>query len=93
MIGDEVPVVINWLKARCYTMVAITGSRRFPMGKVNISLGKGKIIFVGIDVHKRNWTVTVLCEEEELYHAVIGSSPEGLIKILKRFEAKELYTV
>jgi len=63
------------------------------MGKVNIEYAKGKIIFAGIDVHKRDWVVTVVCEGEEMYHAVIGSSPEGLIKILKRFEAKEVHTV
>ena len=63
------------------------------MGKVNISFAKGKIIFAGIDVHKRDWVVTVVCEGEELYHAVIGSSPEGLIRILNRLEAKEVHTV
>lgn len=63
------------------------------MGKVNSSYGKGKIIYAGIDVHKKDWVVTVVCEGEELYHAVIGSEPEVLIRILKRFEAKEVHTV
>ncbi len=63
------------------------------MRKVEFGFAKGKIIFVGVDVHKKDWVVTVICEGEEVYHAVIGSSPEGLIKILKRFEAKEVHTV
>ncbi|MGO9481154.1 MAG: hypothetical protein ACLP05_05175 [Candidatus Kryptoniota bacterium] len=36
------------------------------MGKVNSSYGKGKIIFAGIDVHKEDCVVTVVCEGEEL---------------------------
>jgi len=63
------------------------------MSKVEVGFAKGKPIYVGIDVHKKDWVVTVLCEGEELYHAVIGSSPEGLIKVLRRFEAKEVHTV
>jgi transposase len=63
------------------------------MGKVNSGFGKGKIIYAGIDVHKKDWVVTVVCEGEELYHAVIGSEPGVLIKILRRFEAKEVHTV
>ena len=63
------------------------------MGKVNSGFGKGKTIYTGIDVHKKDWVVTVLCQGEELYHAVIGSDPVVLIKILRRFEASEVHTV
>jgi transposase len=63
------------------------------MGKVNSSFAKGKSIYVGIDVHKKDWVVTVLCQGEEVYHAVVGSDPSGLVKLLKRFEASEVHTV
>ena len=63
------------------------------MGKVEVGFAKGKSIYVGIDVHKRDWAVTVLCQGEEVYHAVVGSDPGALIKVLKRFEASEVHTV
>jgi len=39
------------------------------MGKVEVGFAKGKSMSVGIDVHKRDWVVTVLCQGEEEYHA------------------------
>jgi transposase len=50
-------------------------------------------MYVGIDVHKRDWTVHVLCQGEELYHATIAPEPERLIATLKRFEPSEVHTV
>jgi transposase len=46
-----------------------------------------------MDVHKRDWTVTVVCEGEELYHGTIPSDKERLIKLLKRFKARDVHTV
>ena len=63
------------------------------MRKVEESFGKGKPIHVGIDVHKRDWVVSIVCQSEELYHAAIPSDTEGLIKLLRRFEASEVHTV
>ena len=63
------------------------------MGKIESSFGKGKLIFVGLDVHKESWTVTILCQGEELYHAVIASDVEALVRLLERFEASEVHTV
>ncbi len=54
---------------------------------------KGKPIYVGIDVHKKDWAETVICQGEEVYHAVIRSNSEVLIKLLQRFEASEVHTV
>ena len=63
------------------------------MGKVECGFAKGKSIYVGIDVHKKDWVVTVLCQGEEVYHATIGTEPGVLIKLLKRFEGSEVHTV
>lgn len=63
------------------------------MGKVEEGFAKGKPMYVGIDVHKRDWTVHVLCQGEELYHSTITPEPERLIATLKRLEASEVHTV
>jgi transposase len=63
------------------------------MGNVEKGFGKGKPIYVGIDVHKRDWTVHVVCQGEELYHSTISPEPERLIATLKRFEPSEVHTV
>jgi transposase len=63
------------------------------MANVEKDFAKGKRIDVGIDVHKKDWTVHVLCEGEELYHGTITPEPERLISLLKRFGACEVHTV
>jgi transposase len=63
------------------------------MGKVEEGFAKGKPIVAGIDVHKRDWTVHVICEGETIYHSTVGPDPERLIATLKRFEASEVHTV
>jgi len=63
------------------------------MGKVERSYAKGKLIFVGMDVHKRDWVITVLCQGEELYHGTVVPDPEALIRLLRRFEASKVFTV
>jgi hypothetical protein len=39
-------------------------------------LGRGKGVFIGVDVHKESWHVTVRVEEEEVFHGAICSSGE-----------------
>jgi len=63
------------------------------MPNVEKEFAKGKPIYVGLDVHKRAWTVTVLCQGEELYHATVVPDPALLVQLLKRFEASEVHTV
>jgi hypothetical protein len=53
------------------------------MANVQHGFAKGKSIFVGIDVHKRDWTVHVVCQGEELYHSTISPEPERLIAALR----------
>ena len=63
------------------------------MANVAKDFAKGKPVYVGIDVHKRDWTVHVICQGEELYHSTIPPEPERLIATLRRFEASEVHTV
>lgn len=63
------------------------------MANVEKDFGKGKPIYVGIDVHKRDWVVTVVCQAEEVHHATVVPEPAALIRMLKRFEASEVHTV
>lgn len=63
------------------------------MPNVEKDFAKGKQLYVRIDVHKRDWTVHVLCQGEELYHATISPDPARLVALLKRFEASEIHTV
>ena len=63
------------------------------MPNVEKDFAKGKPIYVGIDVHKRGWVITVFCEGEELYHATVVPDPAALVRLLKRFEASEVHTV
>jgi hypothetical protein len=63
------------------------------MANVEKDFAKGKPVYVGLDVHKRAWVVTVLCQGEEQYHAAIATDPQGLIRRLKTFGSSEIHTV
>jgi len=63
------------------------------MANVEKDFAKGKPVYVGLDVHKREWTVTVLCQGEELYHATVVADCAGLVRLLRRLEASEVHTV
>ena len=54
---------------------------------------KGKPICVGVDVHKRDWVVTVLCQGEELYQARVVPDPKALVRLLRGFKASEVHAV
>jgi len=45
---------------------------------------RGKIIYVGIDVHKRTYAVTVICEGLIVKRDTIAASPAGLVAYLRR---------
>lgn len=44
----------------------------------------GKTIFVGIDVHKKTYSVTVICEETIVKRDTLPANPIGLIVYLKK---------
>ena len=51
---------------------------------------RGKEVFVGIDVHKESWQVTVRVGGEELFHGRMASEYRILRKVLERFEGGEI---
>ncbi len=63
------------------------------MANVQEGFAKGKPIYAGIDVHKKDWIIRVRCQGEEIYRAAIPADPERLIELLKRFKASEVHTV
>jgi transposase len=63
------------------------------MANVEKDFAKGKPIYVGIDVHKRDWVVTILCQGEELYQATVVPDARALVRLLRGFRASEVHTV
>lgn len=63
------------------------------MPNVEEDFAEGKSIHVGIDVHKNDWTIHVLCQGEEVYHTTIPADPGRIIRVLKRFKASDVHTV
>jgi len=59
IVGSKASMIINGLMAQCCTMAATTRSRRSSMSKVEIGFAKGKPIYVGIDVHKKDWSIVL----------------------------------
>jgi transposase len=51
---------------------------------------RGKEVFVGIDVHKESWQVTVRMEGEEVFHRRIPGQYHALQKILDRFRGSKI---
>jgi transposase len=51
---------------------------------------RGKEVFVGIDVHKESWQVTVRTEGEEVFHGRIASDYRFLRGILNRFAGSKI---
>jgi transposase len=63
------------------------------MANIQDGFTKGKPIYVGIDVHKRDWVVTVLCQGEEIFHGTVSPHPGGLIRRLRGYRASEVHVV
>jgi transposase len=49
-------------------------------------LVRGREVFIGVDVHKESWHVTVRVEEEEVFHGGIPSQYHALQKLLVHFK-------
>ncbi len=45
----------------------------------------GKTIFLGIDVHKKTYAVTAICEKTVIKKATLGADSEGLVAFYKKF--------
>jgi transposase len=51
---------------------------------------KGKLVSIGIDVHKASWNVTAVHNGEEILSATIPAGYESLKKLLKRIEGARI---
>jgi transposase len=65
------------------------------MSESNLSYSyKDKKVFIGIDVHRRSYSVTAICDEIVVKRWRMTASAEELVSLLKRyFLGAELYTV
>jgi transposase len=63
--------------------------RRFTMrivGKMEGVSVVGKRVYVGIDVHKESWQVTVRAEGEEIFNGRIPGQYQSLKRLLERYQ-------
>lgn len=61
--------------------------------KANSNFFKRRDVFVGIDLHKSNWTLTAICEGEIVYDGSIPADFARLHSILSRFTPATVHTV
>lgn len=55
---------------------------------------KGKAVYVGMDVHKKTYAVTAICEGEVIKRDTLHAEPEALVRyLLKHFEGARIYSV
>ena len=54
---------------------------------------KSEELFVGIDIHKRTWHVTIRTDEVELFSGSIPGIWEVLRRLLDRYKAQRIYAV
>ena len=54
---------------------------------------KGEKIFVGIDMHKRSWHITIRTNSIELFNGSIPGRWEALRKLLHRYKTQNIYAV
>jgi len=55
-------------------------------------LDPDQAIFVGLDVHKNKWSVTILHCNEEIEHFTIPGEFKALRKILERYNGFEIFS-
>jgi transposase len=53
----------------------------------------GQALFVGIDLHRKNWHVTVRTTESELFHGTIPGRWDALHALLSRYRRAVLHVV
>ena len=54
---------------------------------------KGKKVFIGIDVHKKSYSICAVVEGEVVYQRKLLADPRNLVEQLGRFKDGERYTV
>jgi len=61
--------------------------------RANPDFFKDREVFVGIDLHKSNWTLTAICQGELVYDGTIPADFTRLHSILSRFGQARVHTV
>jgi len=56
-------------------------------------VGEGKTVFVGVDLHRVKWHVTVRTEDEELFSGTIPGHWDGLRRLLDRYRGCSIHVV
>lgn len=54
---------------------------------------EGKTVYVGLDLHRRQWQVTVLCEQETLFNGAQPPEAEKLLSFLARYRPNRIEAV
>ena len=49
------------------------------------TLAKGQEVFIGMDVHKESWQVTIRAEGAEVFHSRLPSQYQALETLIERF--------
>lgn len=46
---------------------------------------RGKIVYMGLDVHKKTYSCVSICDDEVVKRDTLPANPEGLVKYVKKF--------
>ena len=60
------------------------------MKKYNRIMPEGETVFVGIDLHRLSWHITVICGEEVIFSGAHPPEPEKLLSFLKRYRPNRI---
>ena len=60
------------------------------VGKMERVSVVGKRVYVGIDVHKESWQVTVRTEGEEIFNGRIPGQYQSLKRLLERYQGCQM---
>lgn len=63
------------------------------MKKYNRIMPEGETVFVGIDLHRLSWHITVICGEEVIFSGAHPPEPEKLLSFLKRYRPNRIEAV
>ena len=63
------------------------------MKKYNQIIPESKTVFIGIDIHRNNWHLTAVVEDEVVYSGGLPADPEALLKFLKRYSQNSIRVV
>lgn len=63
------------------------------MKNISKKLDRGEIVFVGLDIHKKSWHVTIRTKDTELFNSNIPGKMESLRSQLSRFKGHPIKAV